>query len=331
MKQLLTKPILAIAILSLIMMSAYAIVPSINAVQVGVPAYKISETRSGLVKYDSLTTGNTNYWTFGGDAIAEKAPYIYSEDSNGLHIGVQGAINGQWAGFYAVSPDTNAQLFHAIITLPYTSISDNSFDTGLYVQTSAPYINYVSCGAGVDKEGYWWAVVQTYGDSTHATKFNVLYFQWENNQPLTRDCTIITNGQNFLKVYLDGTLVYSNNTMNLKMPSPFNAYLEVQTSSSSAMRFSTYIDYYATLSGVVTVNNVPPASTVEIVGSNGNTLASAQTPFSCTSCQVNLDVGKYFFPLTNAYIQVYISGVQVATTSAIAIWGGDVYSLSLGP
>src|SRR5581483_8093560 len=66
-----------------------------------------SKTNSGLVAQDSLTNDssvNTNYWTLGGDAVAMNAPHSYSEDSGGLHIGVQAASSGQWAGFYAMTP-----------------------------------------------------------------------------------------------------------------------------------------------------------------------------------------------------------------------------------
>ena len=107
------------------------------------------------------------------------------------------------------------------------------------MQTSAPNINYVTCAAGVDKDGYWWSVVETYGNSQQATKFFTLWFQWMNNQPLTRDCTIITNGSNFLQVYLDGTLVFASKSMNLRMPEPFNPYLEVQSTSANNM----YVKY----------------------------------------------------------------------------------------
>src|SRR5438309_5287721 len=91
---------------------------------------------SGLVASDSLTSGNTASWRFGGDAASQPgAKFAYSENSSGLHIGVQSAAGGTWAGYYAVSGNTSATLFHALVTLPYTSVPDNSFNTGIYVQT----------------------------------------------------------------------------------------------------------------------------------------------------------------------------------------------------
>src|SRR5438445_5660274 len=104
------------------------------------PAYgssSLSQTQSGFVASDSLTTGNTAYWRVGGSATSQPgAKFTFSEDSSGLHIGVQAASNGKWAGYYAVSPNTAAQLFHLTVTNTYTSIPSTSpasgFNTGLY-------------------------------------------------------------------------------------------------------------------------------------------------------------------------------------------------------
>jgi len=109
------------------------------------PAVKpITQTQSGGVSYDTLTTGNTKSWTFGGSAPGQGAPYTSSEDSQGLHLGVQAKVSGQWAGYYAVSQKTAATLFHAVLTQPYTLVSDGGFNTGLYVQTSD--VNWINCG-----------------------------------------------------------------------------------------------------------------------------------------------------------------------------------------
>src|SRR5438132_1662330 len=82
--------------------------------------------------------------------------------------------------------------------------------------------------------------------------------------PLTRDCTIITNGSNLMKVYLDGRLVYSSSTLNLQMPSPFNSYLEVQSTYAGGMLHASYNDYYATVSDAVRVQNAPPGDTAQV-------------------------------------------------------------------
>src|SRR2546428_4009590 len=126
--------------------------------------YSFTQTQPGLVKQDTLTTGDTSYWTLSGSAVLQGAPTTTSEDAQGLHLGVRAAVDGQWAGYYAQSPDTSAYLFHAVLTLPYPTIPAQSFNTGLYVQT-APLsaINYVACDAGVNSQGYFWVAVQASG------------------------------------------------------------------------------------------------------------------------------------------------------------------------
>src|SRR3989475_4484326 len=106
------------------------------------PITPIKLVQSGLVSSDPLNNetktqqellANQQFWTYGGDAIAEKAPYDFYKDTQGLHIGVQAPANGTWAGFYAVSPNTNAALFHTVITTPVSSIPYQWYENCLYV------------------------------------------------------------------------------------------------------------------------------------------------------------------------------------------------------
>src|SRR5947208_9819413 len=82
--------------------------------------YSINKIQSGLVVSDSLTTGNTASWTFGGTAALNN----YYEDSQGLHIGIKAPQNGQWVNYYAELPQPNAYLFHVVETIPDTSVTD---------------------------------------------------------------------------------------------------------------------------------------------------------------------------------------------------------------
>lgn len=294
-------------------------VPGTNAAPV-----QLTLSQSGVLAQDSLTTGNLAYWTLYGDAVQRQAPYAYNEDSSGLHIGIQAAKQGQWAGFYAESPNTNGQLFHAVLTLPYSSIPSGTFNTGLYVQTSTTHINYVTCTAEVYPGGYDWSVVYTTGNSRSAQKFYQVYYQAGGvGVPLTRDCTIITNGNNYLEVYLDGRLVYSSTTLKLQMPAPFNSYLEVESSYAGGMLTGTYSDYYATTSNLVQVQGAPAGYTAEIVDSQNTVLSTAKVGSGGTAL---LDVGQYHLPI-NGTVRVYDSSNNLfATTSGAGpIWGGDIY------
>ena len=289
------------------------------------PLYTVNQSQSGIVAQDSLTSGDTSRWVFGGSAAAIGAPYQYYEDSQGLHIGVQAPAN-MWAGYYAVSQPT-AQVFHTVLTLPSSTIPSQYFNTGLYVQTGAAKINYVTCAGQVSSTGVYWAVGMATGDANVAFQFTTLWQSaFGTNQPLTRDCTIVTNGNNFLTVYLDGTQVYTSSSLSLGYQSPFMVFLEPQTSYSGGMLFSTYTDFYAAKSDSITITGVPTSSVGQIVDSSGAVLAQAPVDSSGT---VTLNIGQFHMPLV-ANIQVLTLGVQTATTSSpVPIWGGNSYSLSL--
>jgi hypothetical protein len=275
---------------------------------------------SGKLAQDSLKTGQTGYWFFGGDAVTEGAPHSYYEDSQGLHLGVQSTLQGMWAGFYAESPDTNGMLFHAQLTLPYTSLSSESFNTGLYVQTSGSNVNYVTCAASVDSTGYTWSVLYTTGLPTNAVVFTTVYSQ-SNSGPLTRDCTIITNGNNFLEVYLGGQLVYSSHSLSLNMPPPFNSYLEVQTTNSQSQHFASYANYYATTSQDVYLKGGPPGGKMVITGSSGNVLGQATIS---SSGSASVDLGADLMPVAGK-VSVYYSSGLLDSSYTGQVWAGDVY------
>jgi hypothetical protein len=294
----------------------------------GLSLLSIQRTGSGLVTSDPLTTGNTSLWTFGGVAVDAGAPHQSYEDGAGLHLGVQSLTAGQYYGYFAARGE-DAQLFHAILSLPSSTISASEiFNTGLYVQTGGSDVDYVTCAGEVDNGGYAWAVVQTTGTPSGSTTFNTLWYEWMGGQPLTRDCTIITNGSNFLEVYLDGSLVYSSNSLNLGYQFPLTAFLEVESTDNTSMHFSTYTDYYATASGSIQVTGAPIGSTVKVVGPSGTVLASGQAGLSGSTV---LDISRYDMPLV-ANIEVVLGGLPLASTlSPVHIYGGDTYAVSAGP
>jgi hypothetical protein len=289
--------------------------------------YAVNKVRSGLVASDPFTVANLDKWTLYGSAIPREARFEYSVNSAGLHLGIKAANNGSWAGYFAETPSTNAYLFHAILTLPYRTISDNEFNTGLYVQTTYNgLVNYVTCVASVNPSGYYWSVVLATGSQDGAEHFTTLWADYSRNQPLTRDCTIITNGENYLKVYLDGIPVYSSSTLELTMPAPFYAFVEVQTTSSSQMRFGAYADYYATLNNDIRIINTPRGGIVEIIDSStGSLIANGTLEWDGTA---RFDIGNHHMPI-NALVNIYGSGARDLIASGTAeLWGGDVYSVA---
>ena len=316
-------------------------------VQTTSSTYSISLAKSGLAASDPLNNetktqqqlqSNPRYWTYGGDAPLETppAPYDFYKDPQGLHIGVQSTGNDtsgnpKWAGFYALAPGTNAALFHAVISTPLRSIptQNNFYENSLYVQTSInvpnAQVNYVACGSNTSAYGTLWAVYSATGDVHGATSIAQLYLDSSPNQPLTRDCTIITNGSNYLKVYIDGNMVYSSNTLKLLMQEPFNAFLEPQSSYAGQLLNGIYTDYYATSDENIQVTNNPIlAATVDLVDSSNHIIASAPV----NSGTAILNIGQFHMPLS-ANIKVYDSNnIELASTSSpVNIFGGDVYKV----
>ncbi len=299
-----------------------------------ISVYTVNKVQSGLVASDSLTNetmtkdqllANQNYWHYGGSATVNNSPYDISRDPQGFHVGVQALADGSWTGYYGVTQNTNAAVFHAVVTTPVGTIPNDFYSNGLYVQTSSPNVNYVSCFADTSQWGTAWAIYSATGNPFGAVNFTQLWADFSPNQPLTRDCTIVTNGDNYLKVYLDGVKVYENSTLNLQMPGPFIAFLEPQTSYPGQMLYGTYTDYYSVSSDTIQVINNPIlASKVMVVDTTGKVLATAPV----VSGTATLEVGQYHMPL-GAYVKVYDSnGIQLASTSSpVNIFGGDVYSV----
>ena len=267
---------------------------------------------------------SSNYWRFSGDAPGEGAPYNFYEDSSGLHIGVQAASNSTYAGFFAVSPNTDFVLVHVRIISPARTIPRGSFESGLYLQTADGNVNYVTCTSSTTSQGTIWEIVWATGNSNGATNFKTL---WSSGSglPLTEDCTIITNGNNYLRVFLDGKQVYSSSSLNLEMPKPFQIYLEPETSYNGSELYATFANYYLTSAEYLTVSGLPSnAARVELVNpSNGNVLASAPKQ----SGLATIEVGKFIYPL-NAEVEVLSSsnGVLSSTQGSVPIYGGDSYS-----
>jgi len=293
----------------------------------------IAKRSSGLVVFDPLNNVTRNqsqiqsqhrYWTYAGDAQAQNAPYAINEDQQGLHIAVQAKSQGTYAGFFAEAPNVLGELFHAVITAPARTIPSGDYNAGLYVQTGSGFINYVFCAEDKSPAGTAWGVSMATGNSTQATTVTTLEFDTSPNQPLTRSCTILTNGVNYLAVYVDDLLVYNSTQLSLQMASPFQAYLEVQSCYADQMLYGTFTDFYASRSSNVTVTNLPTsASTVQLVDQSGNILASSTVSNGVAA----LDIGGHTFPVSAGIVVKSADGSTVVSSSIVYLVGGDTYGV----
>ncbi len=295
----------------------------------------ITKIQSGLVASDSLTnetktqqqlqaSNGNGYWFYGGDAPAENANYSFFRDSGGFHIGMQAPKDGTWAGFYGVSPKHNAKLFNAQITNPVRATQGQFYENGMYVQTANGNVSYVTCTTFTNNQATDWGIINATGNTNQVTSYEVLWFDTSANQPLSRNCSIVTNGNDFLAVYLDGSKVYEKDNANLQMPAPFNAFLEPQSSDGKEFLVGAFKNYYVTTDQNIKVTNLPSnAATVTISNSTGSVLASG----TVSSGNATLNVGQFAFPLA-ATIKVFDSGNNLIASGPQSIYGGDVYSVN---
>ncbi len=301
--------------------------------------YSITKTQSGLVASDPLDNqtetmqqvlSDTRYWNYYGTAVSEKnTTYDIYKDSQGLHIGEPGPNpaqfgDGSYSGYYAVSPDTTALLVHAILTATSQPVLHNDFQNQLEIMTTNGKVNYLDCAAITNSDGTYWTLVHGYGNAVEASHFDTLWVDTSPNQPLTRECTVITNGSNYLKLYMDGVMVYTSSTLSLAMPAPFDYYLQTMNSYYNQMRHGVFKDYYATTDENIKVTGNPTnAATVSLINSTGGVMTSS----SVTAGSATLNVGMYHFPIA-ATIQVSDSSGNVIASSPQNIYGGDAFAVS---
>src|SRR5438445_1825374 len=321
-------------------------VSAINSVGTSPPSNTASATTnvgtvalvtSGRVASDPLNktanqqqlTANPGIWTFDGSAKAAGIPFFYNENAQGLHIGVKASAPGKWIGFYASTQATVTPfptLFHALITAPSRTIPSDFFNAGIYVQNAGANLNYVFCGETTSTTQTQWQVAEATGNATQATKTTVLYTDPAANQPLTRECTIVTNGSNYLEVFIDHNLVYRSTTLKQNMTTPFIFFLETQLSYSGQVLYASFSNFYDTPGEGVVVNNIPAAATaVQIVDPFGTVLATAPV----NSGTATLSIGQFTFPLKGKIIVLGQGNVVLASSpGVVSIYAGDVYSIS---
>jgi hypothetical protein len=333
----------------LILMAGSFLFAHINLTGAAASEPSLTLAQSGLVFADPLdssqsqgqlqTNGN---WTFGGHFgsyhitdVGQSWQYSangtghdvnvgYYENGSGLNIIVNAVESGSYTGFYAISPPSNAELFHARITSNYNSIPAGFLQVGLYVRAASGDTNYIACAAVSSSAGTHWEIIHGVGNTVEATSFDYLWIDNSTTGPTTADCTIITNGNNYLAVYLNGALIYQNSALSLGIQEPVEAYLGVESSYAQQAFSGLWNDFYATQTDSVEAINLPArAANVSIVGENGSLLGSV--PVNNGTALIN--IASYTFPVP-AYIRAYDSGGnEVASTSGpVELMGGDIYS-----
>jgi hypothetical protein len=130
-------------------------------------------------------------------------------------------------------------------------------------------------------------------------------------------------------VYLDGKLVYSNEDLDLKMPRPFNSYLETQVVNSDVMVYGKFTDYYSTLNEKIKVVKAPLGGVVQLIGESNEILQTE--PVNDQGIAI-MNIGEYHFPLSAKIVVLDDQNMVAYTPEPVQIFGGDIYAAnSIGP
>ena len=293
----------------------------------------IKQIQSGLVISDPLNDkilnkaqyeDSSEFWILGGSAQNLEAPYDYFMDKDGIHIGVQSPELGTYVGSSSLVPPTEGNLFHASITAPKKTIPDGYINNGLIVQGSDWTPNYITCVAVTNQEGTSWSVIYSYINSNGDSEYDILFEDYDPNNPQSRDCTINTDGRNLLRVFLDETEVFTNNAMGMNLQTPLISSLEVQSSYPGEKLYGIFSDYYITVDSNIQVNNLPPSvESVVLLDSSNTEIASGIVENGVAV----VDIGKFSYPLTATIRAMDQDGPIASTSSPVEIFGGDIYEV----
>ena len=297
--------------------------------EINTESYSINQIRSGLVVSEPLNNGKVNdYWIFGGSAESVQAPYDHFTNADGLNIGVQAPASGIYAGHFAMVPPTNGTLFHSVITPPRSYISEGYLQNGLYVQGSEGTPNYVTCVSIVSESGKsTWAVTRTYVDTEGISQFEVMWSDENTKQSLTRECSIITNGNNFLRVYLDNVEVFVNYDLDLQMTGPFLSFLETQSSYPVEKLYGIFNDSYITLGATIQVVNLPDYITKVALTDTSNNILAEGAIIDGTGI---IDIADLHYPISGNIKAFQVNREIISTSSPVTVYGGDIYSVDSG-
>ncbi|MGH9055713.1 MAG: hypothetical protein ACRDYY_07605 [Acidimicrobiales bacterium] len=238
----------------------------------------VTRARSGLVMSDSFGHAEpvpslADRYIFDGSAPSGSG---YQAGSPlGLVVGVR--PHRGWAGWFAATIHAAGAdvTWHTVMSRPAGTVTTGIGETVFAVQTattqSTGAINYVVV-ADVSREGRsHWMVGYAHGVVVDAATQVLWRSPASATAPTSEPVTVQTDGRHRLSVWLGDRLVYSDAHLSLAMPSPFQAYLEVQ--GRSVGYAATFRDFWVAQTAPLTVTGLRPGDRARLVDS-GRAVAS---------------------------------------------------------
>jgi hypothetical protein len=252
------------------------------APRAGVPA-GLRRTASGLVAADAF--GRTiayrtleDRYVFNGSARPGVGYAVAS--GTGLHVGV-GPHRG-WQGWFAVTIHAAgpAVVWHTVMSPAVSPVNVGTGEAVFAVQTATTQsngaLNYVVVAA-VSRHGLsHWLVGYAHG-AIAAARTRVLWRSaTTRNPPTAEPVTVATDGYHHLGVWLAGRRVYHSSDLQLDIPPPFQAYLEVQ--GDNAGYVSSFHDFWIARAAPLQIDHLPPGAAVSLMRSGETISRSTADP-----------------------------------------------------
>ena len=240
----------------------------------------LSRVHSGLLVADPLDKPETlgqfqDQYVLDGSA-GSKLGWV-SVTRAGLAVGIK-AHNG-WAGWFAstIHAAGPAVAWHAVISPTALPLGTKGRGLAVFaVQTATTQksgvINYIVVAAVCRSGSYRWLVGYAHGLVAGASTHVLWTSKW---QPVARRSTllasqavtVVTDGSHSLSVWFGTDEIFNSKRLVLKMPAPFQAYLEVQ--SSAPAYYARFTDFWVTDDAPLMVRGLREGSRVELTSGVG--------------------------------------------------------------
>ena len=240
----------------------------------------LARLRSGVAMADALDKGLStgelqDQYVLDGSAGPRLGWAL--ETRTGLQVGIK--PHSGWAGWFAstihaAGPDV---AWHSVVYPSALPIGTRGRGIAVFaVQTATTQrsgvINYVVVAAVSRSGSYRWLVGYAHGLVAGASTRVLWSSEWHRVAVGTvalpyEAVTVVTDGRHSLRVWLGSLEVYASTRLRLQIPSPFQAYLEVQ-SSAPAYR-ARFTNFWVTACAPLQVRGVGSGALVALGGAGG--------------------------------------------------------------
>lgn len=208
-----------------------------------------------------------------------------SESTAGLTVGIK-AHHG-WAGWFAstIHAAGPAVAWHVVISPTALHLKTKGRGLAVFaVQTATTQksgvINYIVVAADSRSGSYRWLIGYAHGLVAGASTRVLWTSKWEpvaRNSTLlaSQAVTVVTDGSHSLSVWFGTDKIFSSERLVLKMPAPFQAYLEVQ--SSAPAYYARFNDFWVADDAPLVLRGLRESSRVELAGGTTGPGAVATT------------------------------------------------------